>query len=98
MYRNILVPIDLNATGFSDKAITSAIWQAQQSKASLYSSRSAPLVTLLPVKAYLGAPASSPAACNQKALRCELWAASGPMRVPFLISFAAPCLPMPLNL
>lgn len=42
MYRNILVPIDLNATGFSDKAIKSAVWQARQSQATLY------LVTVLP--------------------------------------------------
>ncbi|MDO6526291.1 universal stress protein [Motilimonas sp. 1_MG-2023] len=42
MYKNILVPVDLNATGFSDKALKTAIWQAKQSQAKLF------LLTILP--------------------------------------------------
>ncbi|MCE2570152.1 universal stress protein [Motilimonas eburnea] len=42
MYKNILVPVDLNAIGFSDKAIDCAIWYAQQNDANLQ------LISVLP--------------------------------------------------
>ncbi len=42
MYKNILIPVDLNAKGFSDKAIDCAIWHARQSGADLQ------LISVLP--------------------------------------------------
>ncbi|ROV61855.1 universal stress protein [Vibrio ponticus] len=42
MYKQILVPVDLNENGFSDRAIETAIWHAKQSNAQLH------LLTVLP--------------------------------------------------
>ena len=36
MYKHILVPIDLNEEGFSDKAVELAVWHAQHSNAELH--------------------------------------------------------------
>ncbi|GAD78759.1 universal stress protein [Vibrio ezurae] len=36
MYKQILVPVDLNEKGFSDKALKAAIWHAKQSNAQLH--------------------------------------------------------------
>ncbi|USD64968.1 universal stress protein [Vibrio sp. SCSIO 43136] len=36
MYKNILVPVDLNEKGFADKAVEMAVWQAKQSGAKLH--------------------------------------------------------------
>lgn len=36
MYKNILVPIDLNEKGFSDKALEIAVWKAKYSDAKLH--------------------------------------------------------------
>jgi len=36
MYKNILVPIDLNEKGFADKALELAVWQAKSSGATLH--------------------------------------------------------------
>jgi len=36
MYKNILVPIDLNEKGFADKALELAVWQAKSSGAKLH--------------------------------------------------------------
>ncbi|MFO6422318.1 universal stress protein [Motilimonas sp. KMU-193] len=42
MYKNILIPVDLNAVGFCDKAIACAIWHARQNDAQLQ------LISVLP--------------------------------------------------
>ncbi|GAB2668922.1 universal stress protein [Vibrio panuliri] len=42
MYKKILVPVDLNENGFSDRAIEIAVWHAKQSNAELH------LLTVLP--------------------------------------------------
>ncbi len=42
MYKKILVPVDLNDKGFSDKAIALAVWNALQSNAEIH------LLTVLP--------------------------------------------------
>lgn len=36
MYKHILVPVDLNEKGFSDKAVQHAVWHAKQSNAELH--------------------------------------------------------------
>jgi universal stress protein F len=36
MYKNILVPVDLNEKGFADKAIELAFWHAQKANAKLH--------------------------------------------------------------
>ncbi|PKH01233.1 universal stress protein [Psychromonas sp. MB-3u-54] len=36
MYKNILVPIDLNNKGFSDKAVELAVWHAKNANAELH--------------------------------------------------------------
>lgn len=36
MYKQILVPVDLNEKGFSDKALKAAVWHAKQSNAQLH--------------------------------------------------------------
>ncbi|WP_261816563.1 universal stress protein [Vibrio gallicus] len=36
MYKQILVPVDLNEQGFSDKALKAAVWHAKQSNAQLH--------------------------------------------------------------
>jgi universal stress protein F len=36
MYKNILVPIDLNDKGFSDKAVELAVWHAKNADAELH--------------------------------------------------------------
>ncbi len=36
MYKNILVPVDLNENGFCDKAVQHAIWHAKQSNAKIH--------------------------------------------------------------
>lgn len=36
MYKQILVPVDLNEKGFSDRAIEIAVWHAKQSNAQLH--------------------------------------------------------------
>ncbi|WP_117235799.1 universal stress protein [Vibrio maerlii] len=36
MYKQILVPVDLNDKGFSDKAVAQAVWLAQQSNAEIH--------------------------------------------------------------
>lgn len=36
MYQNILVPVDLNDKGFSDKAVELAVWHAKQSNATVH--------------------------------------------------------------
>ncbi|CAM4195773.1 MULTISPECIES: universal stress protein [Vibrio] len=36
MYKQILVPVDLNEKGFCDKALKAAIWHAKQSNAQLH--------------------------------------------------------------
>jgi len=36
MYKNILVPVDLNENGFCDKAVEHAVWQAKQSNATIH--------------------------------------------------------------
>ncbi|MGD8111914.1 universal stress protein [Vibrio sp. TRT 21S02] len=42
MYKQILVPVDLNDQGFSDKAVKHAVWQAKHSNAEIH------LLTVLP--------------------------------------------------
>ncbi|CCN45105.1 putative Universal stress protein A [Vibrio nigripulchritudo MADA3029] len=42
MYKNILVPVDLNDEGFADKAIELAVWHAKNSDAKVH------LLTVLP--------------------------------------------------
>ncbi len=42
MYKQILVPVDLNDKGFSDKAMELAVWHAKKSNAELH------LLTVLP--------------------------------------------------
>ncbi|RJX70701.1 universal stress protein [Vibrio sinensis] len=42
MYKQILVPVDLNDQGFSDKAVELAIWQAKHSNAEIH------LLTVVP--------------------------------------------------
>lgn len=36
MYKHILVPVDLNEKGFSDKAVQIAVWHAKQSNAEVH--------------------------------------------------------------
>ncbi len=36
MYKKILVPVDLNENGFSDRAVELAVWHAKQSNAELH--------------------------------------------------------------
>lgn len=36
MYKQILVPVDLNEKGFADKAVKLAVWHAEQSNAELH--------------------------------------------------------------
>ncbi|CAM2805649.1 universal stress protein [Vibrio rarus] len=36
MYKQILVPVDLNEKGFSDKALKAAVWHAKNSNAQLH--------------------------------------------------------------
>ncbi|RKF18524.1 universal stress protein [Alginatibacterium sediminis] len=36
MYKKILVPVDLNEKGFSDKAVQNAVWHAQNTDAQIY--------------------------------------------------------------
>jgi universal stress protein F len=36
MYKQILVPVDLNEKGFSDKAVELAVWHAKQSNATIH--------------------------------------------------------------
>lgn len=36
MYKQILVPVDLNEQGFSDKAVEHAVWHAKQSNATIH--------------------------------------------------------------
>lgn len=36
MYKQILVPVDLNEKGFSDKAVEHAVWHAQQTNATIH--------------------------------------------------------------
>ncbi|MGC9402240.1 universal stress protein [Vibrio genomosp. F10] len=36
MYKQILVPVDLNDKGFSDKAVELAVWHAKHSKAQIH--------------------------------------------------------------
>ena len=36
MYKQILVPVDLNEKGFSDRAVELAVWHAKQSNAKLH--------------------------------------------------------------
>lgn len=36
MYKQILVPVDLNDQGFSDKALKTAVWHAKHSNAKLH--------------------------------------------------------------
>ena len=36
MYKNVLIPVDLNDGGFSDKALEAAIWHAEHSQAQLH--------------------------------------------------------------
>lgn len=36
MYKNILVPVDLNEKGFADKAVQIAVWHAKHSNAELH--------------------------------------------------------------
>ncbi len=36
MYKQILVPVDLNDKGFSDKAVELAVWHARQANAQLH--------------------------------------------------------------
>lgn len=42
MYKNILVPVDLNEQGFGDKAVETAVWHAKHSKAEIH------LLTVVP--------------------------------------------------
>ncbi|MDF4381982.1 universal stress protein, partial [Vibrio parahaemolyticus] len=42
MYKQILVPVDLNDQGFSDRAVELAVWQAKQANAQIH------LLTVLP--------------------------------------------------
>ncbi|CAM2962211.1 universal stress protein [Vibrio mytili] len=42
MYKQILVPVDLNEQGFSDRAVELAVWQAQHANAEIH------LLTVLP--------------------------------------------------
>ncbi|MGF1686394.1 universal stress protein [Photobacterium japonica] len=42
MYKQLLVPIDLNEPGFTEKAMQMAVWQAKQSHATIH------LLTVLP--------------------------------------------------
>ena len=42
MYKQILVPVDLNDQGFSDRAVELAVWQAKQANAEVH------LLTVLP--------------------------------------------------
>lgn len=36
MYKQILVPVDLNEQGFADKAVEQAVWHAQHSNATIH--------------------------------------------------------------
>jgi universal stress protein F len=36
MYKHILIPVDLNEQGFSDKAVELAVWHAQKSHAEIH--------------------------------------------------------------
>ncbi len=42
MYKKILVPVDLNDQGFSDRAVELAVWQAKQANADIH------LLTVVP--------------------------------------------------
>lgn len=52
MYKNILVPIDLNEKGFSDKAVEIAVWHAKNSKAKIHLLNVLPGVHMPMVSAY----------------------------------------------
>jgi len=52
MYKNILVPMDLNDKGFSDKAVEVAVWHAQNSGAKIHLLNVLPGVHMPMVSAY----------------------------------------------
>lgn len=52
MYKNILVPMDLNDKGFSDKAVEIAIWHAKNSGAKIHLLNVLPGVHMPMVSAY----------------------------------------------
>ncbi|WP_435235357.1 universal stress protein [Psychromonas sp. PT13] len=52
MYKNILVPMDLNDKGFSDKAVEIAVWHAKNSDAKIHLLNVLPGVHMPMVSAY----------------------------------------------
>ena len=52
MYKNILVPLDLNDKGFSDKAVEIAVWHAKNSEAKVHFLNVLPGVHMPMVSAY----------------------------------------------
>ena len=52
MYKNILVPLDLNDKGFSDKAVELAVWHAKNSGAKIHLLNVLPGVHMPMVSAY----------------------------------------------
>lgn len=58
MYRQILVPVDLNEKGFSDKAVKAAVWHAQQSNAEVHLLNVLPGIHLSMVATYFPSDAA----------------------------------------
>ncbi|MGB5444675.1 MAG: universal stress protein [Psychromonas sp.] len=52
MYKNILVPIDLNEKGFADKALEIAVWHAKHANAKLHLLKVLPGVHMSMIAAY----------------------------------------------
>ena len=52
MYKNILVPIDLNEKGFADKALELAVWHAKHADAKLHLLKVLPGVHMSMIAAY----------------------------------------------
>lgn len=52
MYRQLLVPVDLNEPGFADKAVAMAVWQAKHTNATIHLLMVLPGVHLAMVSSY----------------------------------------------
>lgn len=71
MYKNILVPIDLNDKGFADKALALAVWHAQQANAKLHLLNVLPGVHMSMVANYFPKDAAHKMKLDMKVLLTE---------------------------
>ncbi len=67
MYKQILVPVDLNEQGFSDKAVELAVWHARQSHAEVHLLNVLPGIHMSMVAMYFPKDAASKMKTDVKA-------------------------------